>query len=87
MPENVVSQSGKSVQVATLSDVTQDVGDIAAATITKLGAVLQGIPVADVETYTVTDIATAATAIAAIGTTLSELQQSLRNAGVLATSD
>lgn len=59
---------------------------VAAATMTVKGGVLLGAPVADVETIAVTDIQSAQDAIAAMGTTLSELQQVLRASGVIASS-
>lgn len=51
------------------------------------GLVTQGAPVADTQVYTVSDIDSAALAIAAIGTTLTELQNSLRNAGIIVKPD
>ena len=57
------------------------------ADIAAYGVVKLAFPVADVETIEVTDIQSAQDAIAAMGTTLAELMQSLRNAGVLGTSD
>lgn len=86
MPQNVVGQSGKTVQVATLDDVSGEAAEIPNANLTTRGVVLMGSPVADVQTVEVTDIASAATAIAAIGTTLSELQQALRAAGIIGNS-
>ena len=47
------------------------------------GIVTAAFPVADVEVVNVTDIQSAQAAIAAMGTTLAELMQSLRQAGVL----
>ena len=84
MPENVVAQSGKTVQVATLADVSGEASEIPNADLGTRGLVLMATPVPDVQTVIVTDIASAATAIAAIGTTLSELQQALRAAGIIA---
>lgn len=57
-----------------------------AATVTRPGIAKQAMPVADVVPVTVTDIPTAQEAIAEMGTTLAELMQSLRNAGVLGVS-
>ena len=51
------------------------------------GVVKQSVPVQDVETIPVTDIESAQNAIAAMGTTLSELMQALRNAGILGVED
>lgn len=55
-----------------------------AATISRPGIMKQAIPVADVATIEVTDIASAQAAIAAMGTTLAELMQAMRNANQLA---
>lgn len=54
-----------------------------AATTSRPGINKQAVPVADVTVVTVTDVDTAAEAIAQMGTTLSELMSSLRNAGIL----
>lgn len=51
------------------------------------GVVSQAAPIDDVQTIAVTDIQSAQDAIAAMGTTLSELMQALRNAGVLMKQD
>lgn len=51
------------------------------------GVVKMAMAVDDVQTIDVTDIESAQAAIAAMGTTLSELIQSLRNAGVLMKQD
>ena len=56
-----------------------------AATISRPGIMKQAMPVADVATIEVTDIASAQAAIAAMGTTLAELMQAMRNANQLAT--
>ncbi|VEB99974.1 Uncharacterised protein [Cedecea lapagei] len=57
--------------------------EVNSATTFSPGIVMKSSPVADVETIPVTDIASAQLAIAAMGTTLSELMQALRNAGIL----
>ena len=67
----------------TMSFGTDGTIDVYAAKTSALGAVFKAAQVADVSTTTVTDINSAATAIAQIGTTLSELMQSLRAAGIL----
>lgn len=84
MPVSVISQCGAPVQVPVMSDM-QPGSDytLPAATLTTLGGVKQAVPVQDVETIAVTDIQSAQDAIAAMGTTLSELMQSMRNAGLL----
>jgi len=51
------------------------------------GVVKMAMAVDDVQTIDVTDIESAQAAIAAMGTTLSELIQSLRNSGVLMKQD
>lgn len=51
------------------------------------GIMKQAMPVPDVETIAVTDIESAQAAIAAMGTTLSQLMQSMRNSGQLGVSD
>ncbi|MRT01894.1 hypothetical protein [Ewingella americana] len=56
---------------------------MATASTTIIGGVKKAQPVADVQTIQVTDIESAGLAIAALGTTLSELMQSLRNSGSL----
>ncbi len=84
MPVSVISQCGAPVQVATTADIQNvEAGNVPAATITTAGIVKQAFPVQDVETIAVTDIQSAQDAIAAMGTTLSELMQSMRNAGLL----
>ena len=112
MTIKVVGQSGKSVEVATLSDIPNGT-DLPVASSTVLGAVsvgtnitvdssgkisipsaayevrglvTQGAPVADTGVVAVTDIQTAQDAISAMGTTLTELQNSLRNAGIIGKS-
>lgn len=57
-----------------------------AATTTRPGIIKQAMPVADVATIEVTDIASAQEAIAAMGATLAELMQALRNSNALAAS-
>ncbi|NIG77863.1 hypothetical protein F3J34_30315 [Klebsiella sp. Ap-873] len=54
-----------------------------AATTARPGIMKKAIPVDDVQTIPVTDIASAQAAIEAMGTTLAELMQALRNAGVM----
>lgn len=83
MPQSVMSSCGASVMVPSMGEV----GSVDDATITSAGVVKMAIPVEDVTVVTVTDVDSAAQAIAAMGTTLSELMQSLRNAGILAVSD
>lgn len=56
-----------------------------AASTSRPGIMKQAMPVADVATIEVTDIASAQAAIAAMGTTLAELMQAMRNANQLAT--
>lgn len=53
----------------------------------SLGLVTKGAPVDDTQTIEVTDINSAATAIAAIGTTLTQLQNSLRDVGIIVKPD
>lgn len=57
--------------------------DVYAASIDSAGVVKQSAPVPDVETIAVTDIESARAAIAAMGTTLSQLMQEMRNSGQL----
>lgn len=83
MTERVIGLSGKTVEVAAPGSPE----DLPAATLTSPGVIKQAIPVSDVQTIPVTDIASAQAAVAAMGTTLSELMQSLRNSGALAESD
>lgn len=85
MPQSVMSSCGASVMVPSMSEVQS--AEVEHATLTEAGIVKMAIPVADVTVVTVTDIDTSAEAIAHIGTTLSELMQSLRNAGILGSSD
>ena len=85
MTAKVVSVAGIHVEVATPEEGGG--GEIPAATITTAGLVKQAVPVADVPVVPVTDIQSAQDAIAAMGTTLAELMQSLRNSGALGTSD
>lgn len=80
MTERVYGLSGKPVEVETPGGGSVDVP---VATITTAGIVKQSFPVADMETIEVTDIASAQATIAAMGTTLSELMQSMRNSGQL----
>lgn len=53
------------------------------ASVGSPGIVKRTVPVADVETIPVTDISSAQQAIAAMGTTLSEVMQAMRNAGLM----
>ena len=80
MTERVISTGGVPVTVATLSDI-ENPSDLPLAEIDKAGVVKKTLPVADVQTFQVTDIESAALAIAAIGTTLAELMQAMRNSG------
>lgn len=82
MTERVVAISGKTVEVSAPGAA----GEVPAATITTAGLVKQAVPVADVPVVTVTDIQSAQDAIAAMGTTLAELMQALRNSGALGAS-
>lgn len=82
MTERVVGLSGRTVEVSAAGAA----GQVPAATITTAGVVRQAFPVADVPVVPVTDIQSAQDAIAAMGTTLAELMQSLRNSGVLGES-
>lgn len=86
MAVKCVSAGGVPVDVMTPGDSGGSVGEVADATITKAGIVKQAAPVADVVPVEVTDISSAQEAIAEMGTTLAELMQSLRNAGVLGVS-
>ncbi|UPQ70548.1 hypothetical protein [Kluyvera ascorbata] len=79
MTERVVSVSGKTVEVSAAGGA----GDVPVATIETPGIMKQAIPVQDVETIAVTDIESAQAAIAAMGTTLSQLMQAMRNSGQL----
>lgn len=79
MTARVYGLSGKAVVVATPDDEY----DLPEATISTIGGVKQCPPIDDVETIPVTDIESAQTAVAAIGTTLSELIQDLRAAGII----
>lgn len=83
MSERVIAISGKTVEVAAPGGG----GDVPVATITTAGIVKQAMPVADVQTIAVTDIASAQAAIAAMGTTLAEVMQSMRNSGQMASGD
>lgn len=79
MTERVYGLSGKAVVVASPGGSV----DVPLATATTAGLVKATIPVDDVQTIPVTDIASAQSAIEAMGTTLHELMQALRNAGVM----
>ncbi len=78
MTERVYALSGKPVEVASAGDTSTPIPN---ATSTVAGIVKATIPVADVQTIAVTDIASAQLAIAAMGTTLSEVMQAMRNSG------
>jgi len=82
MSERVVSVSGKTVTVASVGDGGSG-GNVPLASIGTPGLVSQCPPIDDVETIPVTDIQSAQDAIAAMGTTLSELIQDLRAAGII----
>lgn len=75
------------VKVGDNLSVASGVLSVQKAAYQSYGVVSQAAPVADVETIAVTDIESAQSAIAAMGTTLSELMQALRTAGVLAVQD
>lgn len=80
MTERVYSLSGKPVEVASPGDASTT---IPSATSTVAGIVKATTPIADVQTIQVTDIESAGLAIAAIGTTLAEVMQALRTAGIM----
>lgn len=81
---SVVSACGAPVIIDTSagSDYT-----LPEASIGAIGGVKQVVPVEDVQTIPVTDIQSAQDAIAAMGTTLSELMQAMRASGILAVQD
>lgn len=71
------------VKVGDNLSVASGVLSVPQAAYQSKGVVSQAAPVEDVETIPVTDIQSAQDAIAAMGTTLSELIQALRASGVL----
>lgn len=73
MTERVISQSGKTVEVATMDDVTGEAADIPAATTTTNGTVKQAAAVA-----AVTDAPTA--------DNFNALLTALKNSGIMANS-
>lgn len=85
MTARVYGLSGKTILVATTEDGQSGGGyDLPKATISTIGGVKQCPPIDDVQTIPVTDIESAQLAIAAMGTTISELIQDLRAAGIIA---
>lgn len=83
MTARVYGLSGKTIVVATPDEQGGGGYELPKATISTIGGVKQCPPIDDVETIPVTDIESAQTAVAAIGTTLSELIQDLRAAGII----
>lgn len=69
---------------ATMSFGMDGLIDVYAASLQTAGVVKQAVPIADVQTIQVTDIASAQTAIAAMGTTLTEFMQAMRDSGAMA---
>lgn len=83
MMTKCISVGGYPVEVMTPGQQV----DVQEATIETAGIMKQAAPVADVPTIAVTDIQSAQDAIAAMGTTLAEVMQAMRQAGQMAVED
>lgn len=83
MPIAVVGQNGAPTQVATMEDVSGDAYVLPAATTTVLGGVKKSATVAAVPAQTVTDIATAQTAVNTIVTNQNAILTALKAAGIM----